>query len=62
MSARKVRFNANQREFGIIWQPLSHPFRLRAGDVIRFNGPILPCHSRQRVCGGGHHEPVGQGF
>jgi hypothetical protein len=26
----------NQSEFGIIWQPLSHPFRLRAGDVIRF--------------------------
>ena len=26
----------NQIEFGIIWQPLSHPFRLRAGDVIRF--------------------------
>jgi|BarGraNGADG00211_3_1021988.scaffolds.fasta_scaffold73449_1 hypothetical protein len=26
----------NQIEFGIIWQLLSHPFRLRAGDVIRF--------------------------
>ena len=22
---------------GILWQPLSHPFRLHAGDVIRFN-------------------------
>ena len=27
----------NQTEFGIIWRPFSHPFRLRAGDVIRFN-------------------------
>jgi len=25
---------------GIIWQPLSHPFRLRAGDVIRFDGKL----------------------
>lgn len=27
----------NQIEFGIIWQPFKRPFRLRAGDVIRFN-------------------------
>ena len=28
----------NQAEFfGIIWRPFKHPFRLRAGDVIRFN-------------------------
>jgi hypothetical protein len=27
----------NQIEFGIIWQPFKHPFRLHAGDVIRFN-------------------------
>jgi hypothetical protein len=30
----------NQIEFGIIWQTLNHPFRLRAGDVIRFNGRL----------------------
>jgi hypothetical protein len=40
MSAKKVRVNANQREFGIIWQLSSYPFRLRAGDVIRFNGRL----------------------
>ena len=27
----------NQIEFGILWQPPKHPFKLRAGDVIRFN-------------------------
>lgn len=30
----------NQIEFGIIWQTLKHLFRLRAGDVIRFNGRL----------------------
>ena len=25
---------------GIIWQPLPHPFRLHAGDVIRFDGRL----------------------
>jgi hypothetical protein len=30
----------NQIEFGIIWLPLCHPFRLRAGDVIRFNNRL----------------------
>ncbi len=30
----------NQIEFGIIWQTLKLPFRLRAGDVIRFNGRL----------------------
>jgi hypothetical protein len=30
----------NQAEFGIIWQLLVYPFRLRAGDVIRFNGRL----------------------
>ena len=30
-----------QAEFvGIIWQPLQHPFRLHAGDVIRFDGRL----------------------
>ena len=27
----------NQTEFGIIWQLLEYPFRLRAGDVIKIN-------------------------
>jgi|SRR5665213_1714949 len=26
----------NQSEFGIIWQVNEYPFRLRAGDVLRF--------------------------
>ena len=26
-----------QAEFGILWRPFEHPFKLRAGDVIRFN-------------------------
>ncbi len=30
----------NQIEFGIIWQPRNYPFRLRAGDVFRFNGRL----------------------
>ena len=30
-----------QAEFlGIIWQPLQHPFRLHAGDVIRWDGRL----------------------
>jgi hypothetical protein len=39
MSARKKRglVDPNQIEFGIIWRILNPPFRLRAGDVIRFN-------------------------
>lgn len=30
----------NQIEFGIIWQTSKPPFRLHAGDVIRFNGRL----------------------
>ena len=30
----------NQREFGIVWQLSAYPFRLRAGDVIRFDGRL----------------------
>ena len=31
----------NQTEFvGIIWQPLSHPFRLHAGDVFRLDNRL----------------------
>jgi hypothetical protein len=39
MSAGKKRglIDPNQIEFGIIWRTLNRPFRLRAGDVIRFN-------------------------
>ena len=51
MSARKSRagtgshkqrnvVDPNQREFGIIWQTQDYPFRLRAGDVFRFNGRL----------------------
>jgi hypothetical protein len=34
---QRLLVDPNQIEFGIIWQPFKHPFRLRAGDVIRFN-------------------------
>ena len=38
---RKHFNNPAQTEFvGIIWQPLDHPFRLHAGDVIRFDGKL----------------------
>jgi hypothetical protein len=42
MSARKKQslVDPNQIEFGIIWQSLNSPFRLHAGDVIRFNGRL----------------------
>jgi hypothetical protein len=41
MSARKKQnADPNQIEFGIIWRALSPPFRLRAGDVIRFNNRL----------------------
>jgi hypothetical protein len=30
----------NQKEFGIIWQADEYPFRLRAGDVFRFDGKL----------------------
>lgn len=26
--------------FGLIWRPFKHPFRLRAGDVIRLEGRL----------------------
>ena len=29
-------YDPNQTEFGIIWQPHEFPFRLRAGDVFRY--------------------------
>ena len=30
----------NQSEFGIIWQLAAYPFRLRAGDVIKFDNRL----------------------
>ena len=31
----------NQTELvGLLWQPLAHPFRLRAGDVFRFDNRL----------------------
>lgn len=42
MRERKKRGLAdpNQTEFGIIWQIHRYPFRLRAGDVIRYDGRL----------------------
>jgi hypothetical protein len=38
---RRNSTNPNQTEFvGIIWQPLSHPFRLHAGDVFRLDNRL----------------------
>ena len=34
---RRNGHDPNQTEFGIVWQVLKYPFRLRAGDVFRFN-------------------------
>lgn len=31
------QIDPNQTEFGLIWEPFTYPFRLRAGDVIRHN-------------------------
>jgi hypothetical protein len=33
-------FDPKQWEFGIIWQLAQYPFRLRAGDVIRFGNRL----------------------
>jgi hypothetical protein len=40
MKAKKPGFDPNQAEFGIIWQVDKYPFRLRAGDVFRFDGRL----------------------
>jgi hypothetical protein len=42
MSARRKRgfIDPNQIEFGITWQKWKSPFRLRAGDVFRFDGRL----------------------
>jgi len=39
----KPRFIPNPAQtelFALIWRPFSHPFRLRAGDVIRMNNRL----------------------
>jgi hypothetical protein len=36
-SRQRNGHDPNQTEFGIIWNLTPYPFRLRAGDVIRFN-------------------------
>lgn len=30
----------SQTDFGLLWQPSEHPFRLRMGDVIRYDGRL----------------------
>lgn len=36
-----MEHNGGQAElFGLVWWPPEHPFRLRANDVIRFNGKL----------------------
>jgi hypothetical protein len=37
---RQNLVDPNQIEFGIIWQIHEYPFRLRAGDVIRYDGRL----------------------
>jgi hypothetical protein len=34
---KRAGHDPNQTEFGIIWQIAKYPFKLRAGDVIKFN-------------------------
>ena len=33
---KRIFNDPRQTEFGILWQPFRHPFRLQAGDVFRF--------------------------
>lgn len=43
MTARKppkARDDPNQIQFGILWRVSEYPFRLRAGDIFRFNGRL----------------------
>jgi len=39
-SQKRNGHDPNQTEFGIIWQTAEYPFRLRAGDVIRFDNRL----------------------
>ena len=38
-SKRNIR-DPNQTEFGILWQLAEYPFKLRAGDVFRFDNRL----------------------
>jgi len=39
--AKQNHSPAGQAElFGVVWRPFKNPFRLRAGDVIRFDGRL----------------------
>ena len=40
LSKRNLPDPAQPEFVGILWQQLSHPFRLHAGDVIRFDGRL----------------------
>jgi hypothetical protein len=41
MKSSKHNFvDPNQTEFGLLWRPFEFPFRLRAGDVIRFENRL----------------------
>lgn len=51
----------NLTEFGIVWHVAEHPFWLRAEDVFLRLQPV-PCHLRQRVLDGRHHESTGAGL
>src|SRR6266571_1467329 len=35
-----MEYTTEQAEFGLIWRPFRHPFRLRANDVIRIDGML----------------------
>jgi hypothetical protein len=37
LGKKRNGYDSNQAEFGIIWQIAEYPFRLRAGDIFRFN-------------------------
>jgi len=39
-ASKRISFDPNQTEFGILWQLAAYPFRLRAGDVIRFQNRL----------------------
>jgi len=40
MKRKRNGHDPGQAEFGILWQLPEHPFKLRAGDVFRFDGRL----------------------
>ena len=55
------KHDPNQTEFGIIWQLMAYPFRLRAGDIIKLDnrlGRILRVNECSAVVL--MHQPVRQ--